>query len=202
MNKFYLYSVLSLCLLPPFINGDYTTVSAYYRLKTAIYDGYDQMIRPVKSPSTVTNVTIGFTLKQVLSFVSSSWLVELWLQAFISFSSWIQKDDQTESITLSGWPNMVTNFSLTTVARLIEWFVSIQKRILEKSCSKCYIYSILNITEKKLSKNIKKASSYASEQIEYLLFYWFKFFKYAKRISNFKQVNQFFLYCSLQIIKI
>ncbi len=145
MNKFYLYSVLSLCLLPPFINGDYTTVSAYYRLKTAIYDGYDQMIRPVKSPSTITNVTIGFTLKQVLSFVSSFWLVELWLQAFISFSSWIQKDDQTESITLSGWPNMVKNLSLTTVARLKEWFVSIQERILEQSCSKCFISIDLNV---------------------------------------------------------
>ena len=88
MSRLYLFYII--CYLPLAISGatsQYSGVSAFYRLKSTIYDGYDPMIRPVKDPWTVTNVTIGFTLKQVLSF-----------------------DDTSETITVSAWPNMVSVF--------------------------------------------------------------------------------------------
>ena len=66
----FFYAVLIIFFSPLLVNADYLADSAYYRLKTALYDGYDQYIRPVRNPSTVTQIKIGFTLKQVLSFVS------------------------------------------------------------------------------------------------------------------------------------
>ena len=59
-----------------------------YRLKHDTYEGYDQNIRPVKDYRSVTKVTIGFTLAQVLSF-----------------------DDETETITVRGWPRFVSFYS-------------------------------------------------------------------------------------------
>ena len=67
MNKFF----LGFFIFPLIINGfQHNNALPYYRLKNDLYDGYDQYIRPVKNPKTITNVTIGFTLSQVLSFVS------------------------------------------------------------------------------------------------------------------------------------
>ena len=68
MNKYLFYTIFYLPLAISDATSQYSNVSAFYRLKSTIYDGYDPMIRPVKDPWTVTNVTIGFTLKQVLSF--------------------------------------------------------------------------------------------------------------------------------------
>ena len=87
MNKYLFYTIFYLPLAISDATSQYSNVSAFYRLKSTIYDGYDPMIRPVKDPWTVTNVTIGFTLKQVLSF-----------------------DDTSETITVSAWPNMVSVF--------------------------------------------------------------------------------------------
>ena len=99
MSRLYLFYII--CYLPLAISGatsQYSGVSAFYRLKSTIYDGYDPMIRPVKDPRTVTNVTIGFSLKQVLSF-----------------------DDTSQTITLNGWPNMVNVFSRLIFQSLINY---------------------------------------------------------------------------------
>ena len=68
-----------------------------YRLKHDIYEGYDQNIRPVKDYRSVTKVTIGFTLAQVLSF-----------------------DDETETITVRGWPRFVSFYSFVLITIPVE----------------------------------------------------------------------------------
>lgn len=46
------------------MNGSYS-----YNLETRLFDGYNSWVRPVMLPNTITNVTLDFTILQVIDMV-------------------------------------------------------------------------------------------------------------------------------------
>ena len=68
-----------------------------------MFDSYQTWVRPVKNPNTTTNITIDLTLLQILSVVIKFKTISSHIFALI-----IQvKDDSGQTITISGWLNLV-----------------------------------------------------------------------------------------------
>ena len=92
MLNLYTLIVASLYTFPSGIQADrYDT--ALYRLNHMLFKDYDKFTKPVRRSQTVINVTIDFTLNQLLLM-----------------------NDYTELITLSGWPNIVTFICVYSIA--------------------------------------------------------------------------------------
>ena len=46
------------------------TDTALYRLNQMLWDGYDQHVKPVRDSNTIINVTVDFSIRQILNIVS------------------------------------------------------------------------------------------------------------------------------------
>ncbi len=64
---------------PALLNNSYT-----YNLQMRLFSGYDCWIRPVLNPDTKTNVTLDFTLLQLVSMVGNNYiLVDIYIHILI-----------------------------------------------------------------------------------------------------------------------
>ena len=93
-----------ICFKKLYIQGDAVLCnSSLNNLNIHMFDSYLNWVRPVKNPNTTTNITIDLTLLQILSVVIKFKTISSHIFALI-----IQvKDDSGQTITISGWLNLV-----------------------------------------------------------------------------------------------